>query len=81
MNSRWRRVQVRWEGEAARWYPIAVRLLRQLVRQSPPVEWVTQLLLPFTYEPIRDAADPWAAAKRLCPGRFVGFPDVRPGSG
>ena len=52
-----RRVQVRWEGEAARWYPIAIRLLRQLVRQNPPVEWVTQLLLPFTYEPVRDAAD------------------------
>mgnify|MGYP001271875541 CR=1 FL=1 len=70
-----RRVQVRWEGDAARWYPVAVRVLRQLVRQSPPVEWVTQLLLPFTYEPVRTAADPWATANRLCPGRFVAFSD------
>jgi malate synthase len=76
-----RRVQVRWEGEAARWYPIAIRLLRQLVRQNPPVEWVTQLLLPFTYEPVRDAADPWTAAKTLCPGRFVRSPDAVSSSG
>ncbi|MFT4623490.1 MAG: malate synthase [Myxococcota bacterium] len=66
-----RRVQVRWEGEAARWYPIAVRLLRQLVTQAEPVEFVPELLLPFTFPVVRDSADPWAAAVQLCPGKYA----------
>ena len=65
-----KRIQVRWEGEAARWYPLAVRLLRQLATDPTPPEWVPQLLLPFTHAPIREAADPWAAAQALCPGRY-----------
>jgi malate synthase len=63
-------VAVRWEGEAARWYPIAVRLLRQLVCDPEPPEFVTELALPFTFSVVRDAEDPWAAAVALCPGRF-----------
>lgn len=66
-----KRVAVRWEGEAARWYPIAARLLRQLVTDPEPPEFVTELTLPFTFPAIRDAADPWAEAVRLCPGRFA----------
>lgn len=64
------RVQVRWQGEAARWYPIAVRLLRQFVVNDDPPEFVTELALPFTFPAIRDAADPWAEATALCPGKF-----------
>ncbi len=67
-----RRPQVRWEGEAARWYPIAAKLLRQLVTEEDPPEFVTELLLPFTFDVVRDAPDPWAAAVTLCPGRYVG---------
>ena len=62
-----KRVQVPWSD---RWYPIAERLLRQLVTDPNPVEAVTELLLPFTLPEIRDAADPWEAAQRLCPGRY-----------
>ena len=65
-----RRVQVKWQGDAARWYPIAVKLLRQMVRTDQPPEFVPEVLLPFTFPVIRDADDPWAAARRLCPGRF-----------
>jgi malate synthase len=65
-----RRIQVRWRGEAARWYPIAVKLLRLLVLLPEPPEFVTELALPFTFPAIRDAPDPWEAACRLCPGRF-----------
>jgi malate synthase len=64
------RVAVRWQGEAARWYPIAVRLLRQLVLSAEPPEFVTELALPFTFDLVRKADDPWAAALALCPGRF-----------
>ena len=66
-----RRVQVRWEGEAAVWYPIAIKLLRQLVLTSEPPEFVPELLLPFTFPVVREAADPWSAARSLCPGRYI----------
>ncbi len=62
-----RRVQVRWEGEAARWYPIAERLLRRLVVTDRPPEFVTEWTLPFTFPTVRDAEDPWARALALCP--------------
>ena len=58
-----RRVQIPWEGEAARWYPIARRLLHELVTRAEPPEFVTELALPFTFDVVRDAADPWAAAE------------------
>ncbi|MFZ5477554.1 MAG: hypothetical protein ACOZNI_12330 [Myxococcota bacterium] len=57
-----RRIQVRWEGEAARWYPVAVRILRRLVLDPDPPEFVTELLLAFTFPCVREAADPWAEA-------------------
>jgi malate synthase len=65
-----KRTEVAWEGEAARWYPLAEKLLRQLMTGANPPEFVTELLMPFTFPVIRDATDPWAAAKRLCPGKF-----------
>ena len=67
-----KRTEVRWEGEAARWYPMAVKLLRQLMTEDDPPEFVTELLMPFTFPAIRDAEDPWAEAMRLCPGKFCG---------
>ncbi len=66
-----RRVQVRWTPESARWYPIAARLLRQLCTDPEPAEWVTELCLPFTFPVVRHAADPWAKAVALCPGRYA----------
>lgn len=66
-----RRIQVRWQGPAARFYPIAGRLLRQLVVSPEPPEFVTELALPFTFPCVRDADDPWAAAQELCPGKFA----------
>ncbi|MCA9567563.1 MAG: hypothetical protein KC656_06960 [Myxococcales bacterium] len=65
-----KRVQVPWSGETGRWYPLAVRILEQLVLAADPAETVSELLLPFTFPVVRDAGDPWAAAVALCPGRF-----------
>ena len=65
-----KRIQVRWQGEAAKWYPIAVKILRLLVVTDKPVEFATELLLPFTFPAIRNAPDPWLAVSELCPGRF-----------
>lgn len=58
-----KRIQVRWEGEAERWYPIAAEILRRLVTDPEPVEFATELMLPFTLDVIRDADDPLEAAK------------------
>ena len=60
-----KRVQVRWRGEAARWYPIAVDLLRQLVRDPNPVEFVSELLIPYTFDFVRDSANPQAVVEAL----------------
>ncbi|MCB9674590.1 MAG: hypothetical protein H6737_05695 [Alphaproteobacteria bacterium] len=65
-----KRVAVPHDARTARWYPIAERLVRQLVVTEAPPEFVTELLLPFTFAPVRDADDPWAAAQALCPGRY-----------
>jgi malate synthase len=65
-----RRVQVPWSGESGRWYPVAVHVLRQLVTSTTPVESVSDLLLPFTTAPIRQAEHPLSAAQALCPGRY-----------
>lgn len=62
-----KRVQVRWEGDAARWYPVAERLLRKLVLAPDPPEFVTQWTLAFTFPAVREAPDPWARAVELCP--------------
>ena len=68
-----KRAQVLWEGEVARWYPIAVRLLRQLVLDPEPVEFATELLMPFTFDRVREADDPWAVVTALAPGRYGDF--------
>jgi malate synthase len=67
-----RRIQVRCEGEAARWYPTAERLLRQLVTSPDPVEFATELLMPFTMDVVRLSGDPWETVCRLCPGKYQG---------
>jgi len=41
---------------------IAFHLMVQLMTAPEPVEFASELLLPFTVESIRNAADPWAAA-------------------
>jgi malate synthase len=67
-----KRVAVPWGPKTAQWYPLAAKLIRQLVVDPAPPEFVTELLLPFTVPCVRDAKDPWAAAKALCPGKFEG---------
>lgn len=66
-----RRIQVRWQGEAARWYPVAEHLLRALVRSENPPEFVTEWMLPFTLDTIRNADNPWEAWREICPDAEV----------
>jgi malate synthase len=59
------RPQVKWQGEAARWYPIAIELLRELVLSDTPPEFATELMLPFTFDVVREKEDPWGFVKSL----------------
>lgn len=61
---------VPWQGEAARWYPVAARLLRALITSDDPPEFVSEWTLVFTFPLVRSAPDPWQAACALCPGRW-----------
>jgi malate synthase/allantoicase/CubicO group peptidase (beta-lactamase class C family) len=54
-------VQVKWDERTAKWYPVALKLMIQLMTAKKPVEFATELLLPFTVEEVRNADDPWAA--------------------
>ncbi len=60
-----KKVQVRWQGEAARWYPTAIACLRELVLSEEPVESVPELILPFTFDLVREQADPWQWVQSL----------------
>ena len=48
-----KRTEVKWEGEAARWYPLAIELLRTLMTDPDPPEFVTELLMQYTFAGIR----------------------------
>ena len=64
-DSEHKKIQVRWQGEAAKWYPTAIKLLHQLVTDEDPVEFVPELLLPFSLDLIRDAEKPFEKAQEL----------------
>ena len=49
-----KRTEVSWEGEAARWYPLAIELLRTLMTDPDPPEFVTELLMPYTFPCVRE---------------------------
>lgn len=66
-----KRPQVRWQGEAAKWYPIAARILRQLVVEESPVEFATELMMPFTFDVVRESEDPWTVVNEVCPGKYT----------
>ncbi|WP_411845139.1 hypothetical protein AAFN60_14965 [Roseibacillus persicicus] len=51
-----KRIQVAWQGDAAKWYPVAAQILRQLVTDPEPVEFATELMLPFTLDTVRKSA-------------------------
>lgn len=52
-------VQVKWDERTDKWYPVAFNLMVKLMTDSDPVEFATQLFLPFTIDSVRAANDPW----------------------
>ena len=63
-------VQVKWDERTAKWYPVAFKLMLQLMTAPEPAEFATELLMPFTIESIRASDDPWASARKLDPGKY-----------
>lgn len=69
-------VQVKWTQESARWYPVAVKLMLQLMTDRKPVEFATELLLPFTIESIRISENPWTTVNDIMPGKYQLSPEI-----
>ncbi len=63
-------VQVKWSERTSKWYPVAYQLMVRLMTASRPVEFATELLLPFTVESARKADDPWKWAIAIDPEKF-----------
>jgi allantoicase/malate synthase/CubicO group peptidase (beta-lactamase class C family) len=63
-------VQVKWDERTEKWYPIAFNLMVKLMTDRDPVEFATQLFLPFTIQSVRDAQDPWEEVLKLDSQKF-----------
>lgn len=73
-----KQVRVQWTPHTAKWYPVAAQIFIALVcpANDRPVEFVTELLMTFTTEDVRAAANPWDEAHRLAPTVFRQRKDV-----
>lgn len=63
-------VQVKWDERTEKWYPVALNLMIKLMTDKKPVEFATELLLPFTIDDIRNARDPWSEVVKLDAEKF-----------
>lgn len=63
-------VQVKWDERTEKWYPVAFQLMVKLMTDKNPVEFATQLFLPFTIDAIRASEDPWKKALDLDGEKF-----------
>ena len=67
-------VQVKWDTRTEKWYPVALNLMIKLMTDKEPVEFATQLFLPFTIPDVRMAPNPWQKVVDLDPEKFA-LPD------
>lgn len=63
-------VQVKWDERTSKWYPIAHKLMLKLMTSRTPVEFATELLLPFTVPALRASQDPWAEINKIEPTKY-----------
>ncbi len=73
-------VQVKWDARTEKWYPIALKLMIKLMTDAKPVEFASELLLPFTVETIRNAiqnsTDPWSEIQKVDPKKYTLKPEI-----
>ena len=63
--------QVRWDYRTRKWFPIAFNIMLKLMTDETPVEFATELLMPFTAESIRNSEDPWITMQSLDAQKFA----------
>lgn len=64
-------VQVKWNERTEKWYPVAMNLMIHLMTNERPVEFASEILLPFTIDSIRNAQDPWLAVTKIDPAKYA----------
>jgi allantoicase len=69
-------VQVKWNDQTAKWYPIAFKLMIRFMTDANPVEFVSELLLPFTIKELRSSDDPWQALQAIDPQMLTFEPSI-----
>lgn len=69
-------VQVKFSKENAKWYAVATKLILKIMTDKKPVEFLTELLIPFTIESIRQNSDPWTAIKKISKFKYLIREDV-----
>ncbi len=69
-------VQVKWNERTEKWYPVAFQLMLRLMTADRPVEFATELLLPFTLPFIRAGTDPFRAVTEIDPEKYRVNPEV-----
>ena len=65
-----KKIQVKWTQETHKWYLVGIKILTKLMTDSDPKEFATELLLPFTFDFIRNEKDPWAKAYASDPEKY-----------
>jgi len=65
-----RQVEIHWDERTARWYPISLQLMLLLMTSENPVEFASELLLPFTVDSIRQQNDPLEAVRTIDPEKY-----------
>lgn len=63
-------VEVKWDERTEKWYPVAFNLMVKLMTDAKPVEFATELLLPFTIESVRASQDPWKRVTEIDASKF-----------
>lgn len=69
-------VHVKWDERTAKWYPVAFNLMLKLMTERTPVEFATELLLPFTLDEFRRAENPWDHIVAVDPDKYGPDPFV-----
>jgi malate synthase/allantoicase/CubicO group peptidase (beta-lactamase class C family) len=63
-------VQVKFSESNAKWYDVAFQLMIKLMTDKKPVEFATELLIPFTIDSIRTASKPWDKLLEIDPKKY-----------
>jgi allantoicase/malate synthase/CubicO group peptidase (beta-lactamase class C family) len=66
-----KQVQVKWSDHNSRWYEVAKHLLIKLIVDPDPVEFISELLLPFTMPQFREIESPWEFALEIDPDKYA----------